>query len=356
MTAMDGLEDSPAKVSPKLSYPCGDPPAGGETIEIAPGVKWLRMPLPFALNAINLWLLDDGEGWTAIDTGVGGDVTQGHWNRVIDEALDGRPITRVIVTHMHPDHVGCAGWLTQRFGCPLWMSRLEYFSCRILAADTGRPAPEEGVGFYRQAGWDEAALETYRKRFGGFGRMITPLPNTYRRIRDGDEIEIGGRNWRVIVGSGHSPEHACLYQPEMNLFISGDQLLPRISSNVSVFPTEPEADPLSEWLASCVKLRAALPQDVLVLPAHNEPFHGAHARLSALIDGHERGLDRLLTRLRERPRRVVDVFGALFARPIGPDLLSMATGEAIAHLNCLIQRGQAIKQIDADGVALYGGS
>lgn len=353
MTAMDGLEDVGER-APRLAYPCGEPPESAALVEVAHGVKWLRMPLPFALRWINLWLLEDGAGWTAVDTGLGTPDSQAIWTQVTTEALGGRPITRVIVTHMHPDHVGCAGWLTEQFDCPLWMSRTEYYSCRMLAADTGRPAPEEGVKFYRQAGWDDAAIETYRRRFGGFGRMITPLPNAYRRIRDGDEIEIGGRLWHVIGGSGHSPEHACLHQAELNIFISGDQLLPRISSNVSVFPTEPEADPLTDWLDSCRKLRAALPADVLVLPAHNEPFTGAHARVSDLIEGHERGLDRLAQRLRQKPRRAIDVFGALFARPIGPDLLTMATGEALAHLNCLLARGEAIREIGSDGVALYG--
>jgi glyoxylase-like metal-dependent hydrolase (beta-lactamase superfamily II) len=352
MTAMDGLEDIGER-PPRLAYPFAEAPENGQLMDVAPGVKWLRMPLPFALRWINLWLIDDGEGWTAVDTGLGSSESQAIWARAIEQ-LDGRPITRVIVTHMHPDHVGCAGWLTERFGCALWMSRTEYYSCRMLAADTGHPAPEEGVRFYRQAGWDDAAIESYRKRFGGFGRMISPLPNAYRRIRDGEGIEIGGRIWRVIVGSGHSPEHACLYQEDLNLIISGDQILPRISSNVSVFPTEPEADPLADWLESCRKLRAALPEDVLVLPAHNEPFTGAHVRLNALIDGHERGLERLMQRLREKPRRAIDTFGALFARPIGPEVLTMATGEAIAHLNCLLARGEAIRETGADGVYLYG--
>lgn len=350
---MDGLEDLGAR-APRLAYPCGEPPPTATLKDVAPGVRWLRMPLPFALRWINLWLLEDGDGWTAVDTGLGSTESQAVWQGVIDSGLDGKPITRVIVTHMHPDHVGCAGFLTARFECKLWMSRAEYTYCRMLAADTGKTAPEEGVRFYTEAGWDAAAIEGYRKSFGRFGRWITPLPQGYRRLRDGDDVEIGGRTWRVIVGSGHSPEHACLFQPDLNVFISGDQLLPRISSNVSVFPTEPEADPLSDWLASCRKLRAALPADVLVLPAHNEPFTGAHARLSDLIDGHERGLDRLMQRLRERPRYATETFGALFARPIGPDLLSMATGEAIAHLNCLVARGRAIREVGSDGVALYG--
>ncbi|MGE3866890.1 MAG: MBL fold metallo-hydrolase, partial [Hyphomonadaceae bacterium] len=302
---------------------------------------------------INLWLIEDGDGWALVDTGIGTDETRAHWRTILANQLGGRPITRVIVTHMHPDHIGLAGWMTRKFQCPLWISRLEYLTCRALAADTGHEAPEDGVRFYRAAGWNEEALDSYRVRFGGFGKGLSRLPDSYHRIRDGEEIEIGGRIWRVIAGSGHSPEHACLFQPDLNLFISGDQLLPRISSNVSVFPTEPDADPLSEWIASCAKLRDALPQDVLVLPAHNEPFRGAKERLAYLIDGHERSMDRVEKRLREKPRRAVDLFGALFARAIDSDLLSMATGETLAHLNCMVGRGRARRTLGADGVALY---
>ncbi len=352
---MDGLEDEALKepARPSLTYPLGDPPEAGEAREIAPGVKWVRMPLPFALKWINLWLVADGEGWTLVDTGVSTDETREHWNRIFAHALDGKPITRVICTHMHPDHVGLSGWITRKFGARLWISRLEYVTCRSLAADTGLEAPDDGLEFYRAAGWDEAALDSYRVRFGGFGKSMSRLPDSFHRVQDNDVINIGGRAWRVITGCGHSPEHVCLYQAELKLFISGDQLLPRISSNVSVFPTEPDADPLDDWLVSCAKLKAAVPDDVLVLPAHNEPFLGAHARLQNLIDGHERALLRLEKRLREKPRRAVDVFGALFAREIGLDILSMATGESLAHLNCLIARGRARKDVNAEGVSYY---
>jgi glyoxylase-like metal-dependent hydrolase (beta-lactamase superfamily II) len=311
------------------------------------------MPLPFALKWINLWLLEDGDGWTVIDTGIAMEQSREHWRAIFASVLGGKPVTRVICTHMHPDHLGLAGWICRKFEAPLWMSRLEYVTGRVLVADTGREAPEDGVKFYRAAGWDEDALDSYKVRFGGFGKMVSRIPDSYHRIEEHDEIEIGGRIWRAVVGNGHCPEHVCLWQEELKLFISGDQVLPRISSNVSVFPTEPDADPLSDWIMSCDKLRLTIPNDVLVLPSHNEPFVGLHERLSNLIEGHERSLDRVEKRLREAPRRAVDLFGALFARKIGGDLLGMATGEAIAHANCLIARGRAKKRVDADGVAWY---
>lgn len=350
---MDGFQGKTAGRG-GLSYPFGETtPATGETMEIAPGLHWLRMPLPFSLKFINLWLIEDGESWTIVDTGMPLDETKAAWRKIFDEKLDGRPVSRIIVTHMHPDHVGNAGWLTRKFpGAELWMSRLEYVTCRMLVADTGREAPEAGIEFYRRAGWDEAAIESYKARFGGFGRGVSRMPDAYRRLQDGQWFELGGHSWQILVGRGHSPEHACLHCPALNLVISGDQILPRISSNVSVFPTEPEADPLTDWLESCAYLKDALPEDVLVLPAHNEPFHGAHKRLTHLIEGHETALQRLLKRL-ETPKRAVDVFPALFARKIGPDLLSMATGEAIAHLNCLIGRGLARREVGEDGAWHY---
>lgn len=354
MSSPDGLPDTDAAPRARLDYPCGDPPPPGQSREVAPGVRWVRMPLPFTLNHINLWLLEDGDGWTAVDTGLGWEKTRELWRSIFANDLGGRPIKRVIITHMHPDHVGLAGWITRKFSASMWITRLEYVTCRLLVADTGREAPKDGEDFYRAAGWDEDALDSYRVRFGGFGKAVSRLPDSFRRISDGDAIEIGGRTWRVVTGHGHSPEHACLWQPKLELFISGDQVLPRISSNVSVFPTEPEADPLNDWIESCRKLRSAVPGDVLVLPAHNEPFRGLHPRLDSLVSGHERSLDRLEKRLREQPRRAVDVLSTLFAREIGPDLLGMATGEAIAHLNYLVRRNRASRTREADGTLRYG--
>ncbi|MEZ5664681.1 MAG: MBL fold metallo-hydrolase, partial [Burkholderiaceae bacterium] len=312
----DGLEDGDAVVRPKLAYPFDAPPAHGQSLEVAPGVHWMRLPLPFTLDHINLWAISDGEGWALVDTGLRSEETMRVWRELFANAADPRPLTRVFVTHMHPDHVGMAGWLTRKFGVRLWMTRLEYLTCRTMVADTGREAPADGIAFYRSAGWGPEAIETYRVRFGNFGKFIHTLPDSFRRLRDGEELRIGDHTWRVIVGSGHSPEHACLYCPALKVLISGDQVLPRISSNVSVYPTEPDADPMADWFASLEKIKREVPDDVLVLPAHNECFRGLHARIDALRQGQDRAFLRLRRTL-EQPRRAVDVFGALFARSIG---------------------------------------
>lgn len=337
--------------SDPLVYLLESPPAPGKAIEVAPGVSWLRMPLPMALNHINVWALADGDSWTVIDTGMLTAETTAAWQSAFSEVLGGRPVGRVICTHMHPDHIGMAGWLTRRFDCPLWITRLEYVTCRMLVADTCREAPADAVRFYRAAGWDEEAIEDYKTRFGVFGKRVYALPDSFHRVSAGDVIEIGGRRWRAVIGSGHSPEHLCLHCPELGLMISGDQVLPRITSNVSLFPTEPEADPLSDWLASIASIGDQVPDEVLVLPSHNEPFRGLHARLAQLNAWHEQVLGRLLEALRE-PRRAVDVFEVMFRRPIGLELLTFATGESLAHLSCLVHRGQVVREL-VDGVAWY---
>ena len=345
----DGLD------KPTLVYPFAAAPPPGQTLEVAPGVVWIRMPLPFALDHINLWGLQDEPGWAIVDTGMQTEPTLAAWRELFRQADEKRPITRVFVTHMHPDHVGLAGWLTRKFDCRLWMTRQEYLNCRVLCADTGREAPSDALRFFKRAGWGDPALENYRTRFGNFGKQIHALPESYRRLVDGEAITIGKHAWRVIIGTGHSPEHACLYCPDLKLLISGDQVLPRISSNVSVYPTEPDADPMHDWLESLAKIRREVPDDVLVLPSHNDCFRGLHARLDYLQNSQLRTLDRLRRSLAE-PRRAIDVFAALFGRAIeesNTSLLGMATGEAVACLNYLMHRAETSCELDAAGVAWY---
>ena len=332
-----------------LTYPFADLPAASGAVEVAPGVLWMRLAMPIALDHINVYALRDGDGWTLVDTGLNLQATREAWDALLAGPLAGRPVTRVICTHMHPDHIGLAGWLCERFDAPLTMTRLEYVTARMLLADTGQPAPEAGARFYRAAGWDADQVERYRREFGQFGRAVAPMPSGYVRMREGERLAVGDDVWRVVVGEGHSPEHACLWREADGVVLGGDQILPRISSNVSVWPTEPDADPLGDWLASLARMQAVLPDDVLVLPSHGEPFRGVQVRLEALLRGHRTALRRLERSLKT-PKRAVDVFPALFARPVGDGVRGMATGESLAHLNHLLRQGRVERVRDADGV------
>jgi len=336
-----------------LSFIMDEAPEPGSTTEVADGIYWLRFPLPMkGLNHINLWALKDHDGWVVVDTGISNKISKDIWEKHFTDLFKGRPIDRIICTHLHPDHTGLAGWLSRKFGAPLLMTRGEYFLCRILASDTGKPAPEEGIKFYQKAGFTEDQIELYKVRFGGFGKAISPMPNAYDRLIEGETGLIGGRQWQVIIGSGHSPEHACLWSPELNICLTGDQLLPNISSNVSVWPTESEANPLEDWIQSCHKLKRVLPEDVLVCPAHGIPFRGAHKRLDKLIEHHEKALDRLHEHCKT-PRLATEVYSVLFRRQINDMNRIMAVGESIAHLNCLKNRGRITRRLNDAGQFVY---
>jgi glyoxylase-like metal-dependent hydrolase (beta-lactamase superfamily II) len=336
-----------------LTFPI-EPPTIGSSVAIADCVAWIRLPLPSKLHHINVWALDDGDGWTLVDTGVRSEETTAAWAALRQSGRLATPLKRVIVTHMHADHLGLAGWFTSLLGVRLWITRLEYLSCRNLASDIHRDPPADALKFYAQAGWECAAIDGYRTRFTNSGRHVHPLPDSYRRMRDTEQLMIGRHPWEVVIGSGHSPEHACLYSPDLKMLISGDQVLPKISSNVSVHPTEPDADPMQDWLESLDKMQARVPDDVLVLPAHGACFRGLHARIEVLRKDQLDALQRLRDRLAQ-PARVVDVFEDLFGRRIRQDdasQLGLATGEAVAALNHLCLRGEATREI-RNGIAWY---
>ncbi|MBS0315225.1 MAG: MBL fold metallo-hydrolase [Proteobacteria bacterium] len=326
-----------------IDYPFGErAPEPGALIEVAPGTGWMRLPIPGPLKHINVWAIDDGDGVALVDTGLPLDSSKDAWRAALAGPLAGRTVTRIIVTHMHPDHLGLAGWLTKKFGVRLWMTRGEYLTARMLVADARPAPPDDVIVTWRGAGWDDEQIAAATARgWGYFARAVHRLPDGYVRVREGDRLG----DWRAEIGTGHSPEHLCLVHDRNRVMIAGDQILPRISSIVAISTTEPEADPLGEWLESLARLRADLPGDLLVLPAHGFPFTGVHARLDALIAGHEKQLARLEERLKEAPRRAVDCFGVMFARAIGPELLGMATGETLAHLVHLEKRGRAKREV-----------
>lgn len=344
----------------RLEYPFGDTlPESGTVMEVADGVKWIRMPLPFALDHINLWLLRDRiegrDGWTLIDCGVARPEVKELWGKIFEQALEGLPILRVVVTHMHPDHVGLAAWLCERWQAPLWMTATDFFVARLWSqpvVDTkamGGPNGESAVVHFARHGMtDPDHLEQIRQRASYYPNLVEPVPTHYRRMMHGDSFDIGGREWQVIVGYGHAPEHATFYCPELKVLISGDMVLPRISTNVSVFDFEPEANPLPLYLDSLNRYDG-LPEETLVLPSHGKPFRGLHERISQQHEHHDERLAEVLEACAE-PLSTADVVPVLFKRKLDLHQLTFAMGEALAHLHALYFEGKLKRSLGEDGI------
>lgn len=335
-------------LAPSPHHPCGEPPAPGEATEVAPGIFWLRMPLPFKLDHINLWMIEDDGGFTLVDSGIDLPEVRAAWERLFAGALAHRPAIRLVCTHFHPDHLGLAGWLCATRGLDLWATHGEWSFGRLLALEDDAEVTARALPFYRSAGFDEAMLQMVAARGNVYRRRIAPVPATFRRLRDGDRLVIGGRSWEVIVASGHSPEHASLWCDDLRVLIAGDQVLPRISPNISVWPNEPEADPLALYLESLGQFRR-LPDDALVLPSHHEPFVGLPARIDQLAAHHDQRLDATLAACRT-PSTAVDVLRRLFRRPLDDHQLFFAAGEALAHLRYLEGRALVVRERDGNPV------
>lgn len=332
------------------SYPF-ERPEDGAAQEIVPGIVWLRMALPFALNHVNLWLLRDGDGWTAVDTGYNDDVTRSYWETVFGGVLEGRPITRLIVTHFHPDHLALAGWLIARWGCSLWMTYSEWTQAHLNRLGGATADVDARLRFYAANGIADESAVGYRMKRPDFSKIIMPLPDAVHRMVDGDTVPIDGRGWRVITGAGHSPEHAALWCEELNILISGDQVLPRITTNISLQSVEPEGDPLKLYLESLGKFRGVR-ADALVLPSHDRPFYGLHDRLDALAEHHEERLEAAYEACAV-PCTGFDLIPALFKRKLDAHQMGFAIGEALSHANCLVGRGRLTRSHDADGLIRY---
>jgi glyoxylase-like metal-dependent hydrolase (beta-lactamase superfamily II) len=336
-----------------LHHPVEVPPEPGKAIELAEGVLWLRMPLPMVLDHVNVYALDDGDGWTLIDTGFDSRKTRAIWRDVLDGPLKGKPVKRVLVTHHHPDHIGLAGWFQAEYGAELVTTRTAWLMARMLVLDEQPVAAPETVAFWRAAGMDPEILAVrLAERPFNFSDVVAPLPLGFRRIQEGDRITIGGRNWDIRMGNGHAPEHATLWADDDSLVIGGDQLLSTISPNIGVYATEPDADPLGEWLEACERLQNFARDGQLVLPGHKLPFVGLPVRMRQLIDNHHGALKRLKLRLQE-PHTTAECFSALFKRKIGGGEYGLALVEAVAHVNHLFLLGEISRTRRDDGAWLW---
>jgi len=339
----------------ELHYPLADQlPAAGTTLEVAPGVRWVRMRLPFALDHINLWLLEDRiegiDGWTIVDCGITDEPTQAAWERVFADELAGRPVLRVIATHMHPDHIGLAHWLTERWQCALWISATDFNVARISSQSTTGFGGERAAAFFASHGLtDPDAVAKVRARANYYAGMVPKVPAAFRRLMDGMVLAIGAREWRCIAGYGHAPEHIALHAPSADLLISGDMVLPRISTNVSVYDVEPESNPLTLYLDSLARYES-LPVATLVLPSHGKPFTGLHARIRQLRLHHDHRLAEVMAACGERACHAADLLPVLFKRKLDLHQTTFAMGESVAHLHALWHTGRLVRTRGQDGV------
>lgn len=334
-----------------LHFPFAHPPAAGELTEVAPGVFWLRMPLPFQLDHINLWLLRDGADWVIVDTGFPDDAVRQRWTQIL-EKLDG-PVSRLIVTHFHPDHLGLATWLMEKTGACLLMTTGEFLTAHAVWHEVGGHGARFMVEQFRQHGLDAEHLAKFEQRGSGYRKAVPALPDYYDRLKAGDISLIDRKEWRILIGHGHAPEHMALYCAELGVLISGDMLLPRISTNISVFAATPKADALRWFLDSLDDMAREIPEETLVLPSHGLPFRGIRARVQALHSHHEERLQALEDSCEHAPQSAAGLLDVLFNRALDTHQTMFAMGEAIAHLNYLEQAGRLSCSIGTDGVIRY---
>lgn len=338
---------------PGIRYPWETPPAEGEAIEVAEGILWIRLPLPMMLDHVNVYALDEGDHWTIIDTGFASRRSRAIWQGLLAGVLGGKPVGRVVVTHHHPDHVGLAGWFQSEHGAELWTTRTAWLFARMLQLDEQAVPTQETLQFWRSAGMAEDIFqERASERPFNFSDVVDPMPLGFRRIKQDDLIRMGGREWHVHIGSGHAPEHATFWSRDDNLVISGDQILPSISSNIGVYATEPDADPVADWLESCERLARLARPEHLALGGHKLPFTGMPLRMRQLIDNHHGALERLLDHL-NTPKTGGECFLPLFKRNIEGPAYGLALVEAIAHLNHLYHVGSVTRTRREDGAWMW---
>jgi glyoxylase-like metal-dependent hydrolase (beta-lactamase superfamily II) len=341
------------KIFGNIEFPFKTPPEEGAAIEVATGILWIRLPLPMALDHVNVYALDDGDGWVIVDTGYHSKRGVKLWEKLLKGPLGGKPVKKILMTHHHPDHIGNVGWFQKHHNVELISTRTAWLYSRMMVLDEQTQWPPELAAFYKSTGMDaDIYEERLKNKPFNYADIVHPMPLGFTRICQDDVLSIGGRTWTVHIGNGHAPAHATLWCNEEPLVIAGDQILPGISSNVGVYATEPDADPLTEWLESCERLAQYANEDHLVFPGHKLPFTGLPARLNQLIENHHNALARLEDFL-DTPRTAVECFPLLFKRKIEGGNYGLAMVEALAHLNNLLFAGKVTKIANSDGIWLW---
>jgi glyoxylase-like metal-dependent hydrolase (beta-lactamase superfamily II) len=322
-----------------LVFPFPEPPDRGQAIEVAPGILWARIPLPFRLDHVNVYFIDDGDGWAVVDTGINNENARAAWNALLAGPLAGRRLTRLIVTHMHPDHIGLAGWLIERFDIPLLTSQTAYIESLNLSLAPGKLQAPVYRDFYLRNGLDKATTALISTMGHDYLGMVAPLPPIFDRLVAGDELAIGGRKFQILAGDGHAPEQLMLFNREERLFLAADQTLAKISPNVSVSAMSPRGDPLGLYLRSLAMLKADLPEDSMVLAGHQLPFYGLHERANELAAHHQARCEALRQACLEKPHRPAELLSVMFTRKLDPHQMGFAFSELLAHVNYMLARG-----------------
>ncbi|HTQ84299.1 MAG TPA: MBL fold metallo-hydrolase [Pseudolabrys sp.] len=333
-----------------LSFPFPEPPEPGKATEVAPGILWVRIPLPFQLNHVNAYLIDDGDGWAVLDTGLADDVTRAAWAALLAGPLRGRRLTRLLVTHFHPDHIGLAGWLSRRCDMPLLTSETSYLGCLNISLSPGALDAKPYRDFYLRHGLDAATTGLVSTRGHQYLKMVSDLPPTFQRLVAGDTLKFGGRTFSVLTGDGHAPEQIMLHCAEEKLFLAADQILAKITPNISVWPVDPDGDPLGLYMPSLTALLADLAPETWVLPGHQLPFFGVHTRIRELIEHHKRRCMAIAEACATSPRSAAELVPVIFHRPLDPHQMGFAFSEVMAHVNFMLRRGQLTWAEPLDGV------
>ena len=338
----------------EISFPIKNVPENNELVQVIKNIFWARMPLPSPLNHVNVYIIEDDLGLTIIDTGLNTQETRLRWKSLLKKYFKDRKLERVIITHHHPDHFGLAGWFKKNYGAEIYCSRTSYLMARMLTLDVQEKMSSEAALFYMRAGMPKDTIEKRQKiRPMNFSDTVHSIPLGFKRIREDEEIILAGQSWKIVFGHGHAPSHATFWSTKDSIVFVGDQVLPGISPNLGVYPTEPEADTVGDWISSCRKLLRIADNNKLVLPGHKLPFTGLSIRLEQLIRNHKSAIKRIERRLSKGPLNTVDLFRTIFKREIKEKEYSLALVEAVGHMNHLYAMGQVSRELNADGVYLW---
>jgi glyoxylase-like metal-dependent hydrolase (beta-lactamase superfamily II) len=329
------------------------PPKPGEWLEIAVGVFWSRVALPFRLNHVNVYLIDDGDSWNVVDTGIANNHAQETWGRLLGGRMAGRPVSKILITHHHPDHVGLASWLADKANAEVVMSGTEYLPGLTYWLDSDAMKADHYRAFYRARGLQAGIAESILDRSARYQSLTSPLPFSFRRVMHGDTLKLRSRTLQIMTGGGHAPEQVMLYCPDTRILFAADQIMLGITPNVSVSPRNPNGDVLGLFLSSLERLAAKIDDDVLVLPGHHSPFRGLRGRVREVIEHHDERLAAIIGACAQAPRSAADLLKTLFRFPLHRGVMALAFGEACAHVNRLLEDGRITARLEADGVERY---